>query len=166
MNWEAIGAIGEAVGAAAVVGSLVYLAVQIRQNTKSVQAATFQSVAEGLADASYRLINAPPLTQKADWFLLFVGTLRRYENLHFQIRRGALGPSDVEGFIASLGAVFEVPIFRECWPRTRELFHPSFAAFVEERVLPRHGDFKELRDNYFPDVLSESAAGQPPEADG
>jgi hypothetical protein len=104
MNWEAIGAIGEAVGAVAVVASLVYLAVQIRQNTKSVQAATFQSIAEGLADASYRLIDPPPVTQKADWFLLFVGTLRRYENLHFQIRRGTLEPSDVEGFIASLGA--------------------------------------------------------------
>ena len=35
MNWEAIGAIGEIVGAAAVVGTLAYLAMQIRQNTRS-----------------------------------------------------------------------------------------------------------------------------------
>lgn len=33
MNWEAIGAIGEIVGAAGVVVTLVYLAYQIRQNT-------------------------------------------------------------------------------------------------------------------------------------
>ena len=33
MNWEAIGAIGEVLGAAAVVVTLGYLAVQIRQNT-------------------------------------------------------------------------------------------------------------------------------------
>ena len=38
MNWEAIGAIGEIVGALAVFLTLVYLAMQIRQNTKAVQA--------------------------------------------------------------------------------------------------------------------------------
>ena len=37
MNWEAIGAIGEIVGAIAVVLSLVYLAAQIRQNTRQVE---------------------------------------------------------------------------------------------------------------------------------
>ena len=39
MNWEAIGAVGETVGALAVLLTLVYLAMQIRQNTRSVQAA-------------------------------------------------------------------------------------------------------------------------------
>ena len=43
MNWEAIGALGETVGAFAVLLTLVYLAMQIRQNTKSVQAAAVDS---------------------------------------------------------------------------------------------------------------------------
>ena len=43
MNWEALGAIGEIVGAIAVVVTLVYLATQIRQNTKAVQAASVDS---------------------------------------------------------------------------------------------------------------------------
>jgi len=37
MNWEAIGAIGEIMGALAVVATLGYLAVQIRQNTEREQ---------------------------------------------------------------------------------------------------------------------------------
>jgi hypothetical protein len=37
VNWEAIGAIGEIVGAVAVVLSLIYLAAQIRQNTQQVE---------------------------------------------------------------------------------------------------------------------------------
>ena len=37
MNWEAIGTIAELIGAIAVVVSLVYLAVQIRQNTRQVE---------------------------------------------------------------------------------------------------------------------------------
>ena len=35
MNWEAIGAVGEILGAAAVLVTLAYLAVQVRQNTKA-----------------------------------------------------------------------------------------------------------------------------------
>jgi hypothetical protein len=37
MNWEAIGAIGEIIAAAAVVFSFVHLAAQIRQNTQQVE---------------------------------------------------------------------------------------------------------------------------------
>ncbi len=36
MNWEAIGAIGEILGALAVFVTLIYLAVQIKQNTRSM----------------------------------------------------------------------------------------------------------------------------------
>ena len=45
MNWEAIGAIGEILGAAGVIATLAYLAVQIRQNTKMARAATRQELA-------------------------------------------------------------------------------------------------------------------------
>lgn len=38
MNWDALGAIGELIGAVAVVSTLIYLAIQIRQNTRHVQA--------------------------------------------------------------------------------------------------------------------------------
>jgi hypothetical protein len=37
MTWDAVGAIGEIVGAVAVVASLVYLAAQIRQNSRQVE---------------------------------------------------------------------------------------------------------------------------------
>jgi len=38
MNWEAIGPIGEIVGVLAVFLTLIYLAIQIKQNTIAVQA--------------------------------------------------------------------------------------------------------------------------------
>ena len=43
MNWDAIGAIGEIIGALAVFISLGYLAVQIHQNTKAVRASALDS---------------------------------------------------------------------------------------------------------------------------
>ena len=44
MNWETIAAISEAVGAMAVVVSLIYLAVQIRQNTKAIRGTTIDAI--------------------------------------------------------------------------------------------------------------------------
>jgi hypothetical protein len=37
MNWEAIGAVGETLGAAGVIITLVYLATQLRQNTRALR---------------------------------------------------------------------------------------------------------------------------------
>jgi len=48
MNWEAIGAVGEAVGAIAVVVTLAYLAMQIRRNTGATRAASHLAVIEAL----------------------------------------------------------------------------------------------------------------------
>ena len=44
MNWEAIGAIGEIVGAIAVVGSLIYLATQIHVSNLAAKQATMQEL--------------------------------------------------------------------------------------------------------------------------
>ena len=45
MNWEAIGEIGEIVGAAGVIATLVYLAYQIRQNTFQLEQNTLTAKA-------------------------------------------------------------------------------------------------------------------------
>ena len=44
MNWEAIGAVGEIVGAAAVVVTLIYVARQIQQNTDQAKLASSHAV--------------------------------------------------------------------------------------------------------------------------
>ena len=43
MNWEALSALGEIAGAMAVIVTLVYLSVQIRQNTKASRVAAVQA---------------------------------------------------------------------------------------------------------------------------
>ena len=50
MNWDAIGAIGEIVGAIAVIVTIGYLALQMRRNTRSVRSAAAQQILEGLAE--------------------------------------------------------------------------------------------------------------------
>jgi len=76
MNWDAVGAVGEVIGAVAVVASLAYLARQIRQNSSLVEQsavaarakAAATSAAHG-ADAFRRIAGDPELTR-----IWFVGT--------------------------------------------------------------------------------------------
>ena len=44
MNWEAIGAVGEILGATAVLITLGYLAVQVRQSTRAMKTSTSSSL--------------------------------------------------------------------------------------------------------------------------
>ncbi len=48
MNWEAIGAIGEFLGATAVVVSLIFVGVQIRKNTRASQTAGYRTLIDAL----------------------------------------------------------------------------------------------------------------------
>lgn len=51
MNWDAIGAIAEAAAAVATLAMLVYLAIQIRQNTNALKSTTFLTANSEIARA-------------------------------------------------------------------------------------------------------------------
>ena len=51
MNWDAIGAIGEVIGAIAVLVTLFYFAIQIRQNNRNVEE-SLRSLRLSAADAT------------------------------------------------------------------------------------------------------------------
>ena len=61
MNWDAIGAIAEAVGALGVIITLVYLTFQLRQNTKAIEHATFRGVLDDANQWQYRVIDSPEI---------------------------------------------------------------------------------------------------------
>jgi hypothetical protein len=55
MSIQDLGAIGELIAACATVVTLLYLAVQIRQNNRSLQEATSASINQGYASINSRL---------------------------------------------------------------------------------------------------------------
>lgn len=79
MNWEAIGAIAEAVGAAGVVVTLVYLSIQIRANTAATLTASRLDVSR-----DYREINSSRLDLRNN--SAFANGLRMYPNLPYEQR--------------------------------------------------------------------------------
>ena len=50
MNWDAIGAIGEILGASAVFASLIYLAIQIRTQNRESRLSAMHEISVGLRD--------------------------------------------------------------------------------------------------------------------
>jgi hypothetical protein len=61
MNWVAVSAVSEIVSASAVLVTLIYLAVQMRQNTASVQASTRQAILQEDQALIYRMLDDPDL---------------------------------------------------------------------------------------------------------
>ena len=59
MNWEAIGATGEVVGAMAVIFTLVFLAIQIRSNTNAIRANAQYDIQIRLSDISFQIGYSP-----------------------------------------------------------------------------------------------------------
>jgi len=66
MNWDAVGAVGEIVGAIAVVITLGYLVVQVRQNTRGIHAATIQTNVSDFNSLNIHLATNPKLAEVFD----------------------------------------------------------------------------------------------------
>lgn len=109
MNWEAVQAIAESIGAVGVIATLVYLAQQIRQNTSSLQAATVSRATElmsntrrafwsnpEVSDFVARVLNGQPFTDAVDGSrtrMLWIDLARNYESVFFQYQSGQLPES-------------------------------------------------------------------------
>ncbi len=61
MNWSQIGSIGEAVGAIGVIGSLIYLAIQVRANSKGLFTSTRESTFNSILVWNYHVMSDPDL---------------------------------------------------------------------------------------------------------
>jgi hypothetical protein len=61
MNWEAVGAVAELVGAIGVVASLFYVASQIRRSSGAQEAATNQAISDATQQRLLAMAQTPEL---------------------------------------------------------------------------------------------------------
>ena len=84
MTLEMMGNIGEFVGGLAVVVSLLYLAVQIRQNSKTVRVAAYQSLNDMNTRVLLAMAEGPPAAETFTKGLPDIGSLSPAEFFQFQ----------------------------------------------------------------------------------
>ena len=153
MSLQDLGNIGEFIAAVAVVVSLIYLAAQIRQNTKSVRAAALQDVIGASTTFLRDVFRDADLTRI--WFsgaddlksvngidrqrfhFLIVAYFRQAENMHSQSRKGLLKDDDWEGLRDSVFEGASRPGMRAWWKANSFRFNPDFREFVEEELRKR-----------------------------
>jgi hypothetical protein len=154
MSWDAIGAVGEIVGALAVVATLLYLAAQIRQNNASQRVAAKQEMTRQFADFVDFLVLNPELESlhdrgvagdeltaqetatftrmmaKASWYMAV---------MHFQYRVQELDVGDWEESRSLIAYYCSTPGFQKFW-RNRERAHgPEFLEYVDNEISKQTG---------------------------
>jgi hypothetical protein len=157
MNWDAIGAIGEIIGAIAVVVSLIYLALQVRQNTQQIslslessKLAAFEQNVEAGNRAREILITDPsiaelfleglkdyrsmPRTERFRCNMLFRNLLSAIQGGY--IRQCTLGgdPEEFEGTSKLLDSLLENPGIRQWLEDVEPDWRPEFAGLVASRI--------------------------------
>ena len=151
MNWEAIGAVGEVLGALAVVLSLVYLATQIRQNTKSAQAASRDSISRStidilLANSSdpetakffFTGLMNPDALATADlafrFDMMIYAVFESYEAAFTQWKRGVLSDADWQKWSGIIANYMEAPGVQKAWSSRglKDALTPAFQDYVDE----------------------------------
>ncbi len=148
MNWEALGAIAELVGAIGVIVSLLYLAVQIRQNTVCSRAATYQAVVSDAQRINALVVEhediarlrrvglSEPGVLTPDELMRFhrlLGTYFRFQdNLYLQRRNGTLDEDQWSGYLGVLRQLLANQGAQEYWTSHRESYSQTFREFVRK----------------------------------
>ena len=156
MNWEAIGAIGEMLGALGVVGSLLFVGVQLLHNTKALRLNGTSYLLEQLAnklDAQASNENVSTLMFKGmpnpesleglDYhrFTLMANSLVLYfANAHYQFRASALDEETWESICSQLTNVMNAPGMLDYWVKRGGNFPLAFRTFMNGEVIGAAGE--------------------------
>jgi hypothetical protein len=151
MNWEAIGAIGEMGGAIGVIVTLIYLAGQLRQNTKALKSASYEHWNEissfftdfyaryaaelSEIEACAGLADLTPRQQKIV-SAYGIKAIDQAQTAFLHHRAGTLDDDVFEARMNAFDLIFErFPLLGEAWWEYLRQYPASvFVEFVERRI--------------------------------
>ncbi len=149
MDIMELGAIGELVGGVTVIGTLIYLASQVRQGNRLARSQVQHDSArmssdllatsnrEGL-DILERLANDPSEVGESDLRLAragFVAVLNYYETFFYAHQRGDVEPDIWESRKFRMAA-FIGPVRDLLWEPAKPGFGKRFREFIDHEILP------------------------------
>ena len=146
MSWKDV---TETLGVLGVIGSLIFVAFQIQQNTNAVRGATIQAILDRSFDsvvlsvenadlrAAHQAACDGTLTadQRVHLMFFYRAVLRLQLNRFFQVQLGIID-EETALKLGGRGYIFTRPIFAELWGEAKSEYSPEFQAFIEREVLP------------------------------
>lgn len=150
MNWDAVGAIAEGLGAIAVIMSVLYLAIQIRSQTKEARLAATRDLASeyrramehmfrdkelsGLALAGKRDYKALADGDRVRVSLVWGGIFRAMEQQYLHTCHGSIDPIYLSSVDRSKKEFLSFPGVQTWWRLSAHGFHDEFCEHVEELI--------------------------------
>jgi hypothetical protein len=146
MKIDRLSAAAEIVAAFSVVVSLVYVAAEVRQNTRALDSATFQAVSSDVRDLAAvlpydvrgKIRNGEPLTagERSQYAVYTYIALLLYESWWQQWQLGTLDTEVFDAYITGMSGTMSDSVARAFW-RTSQAggsltFLPGFAEVVEQ----------------------------------
>ena len=152
MNWEAINAIAQAIGAFGVVASLWYLGVQVHRSTRVAKIAAQDSAAAALRDVTKPYMENAELAriwqiglenlsalspeEQSRFFHASYQFLKAFETIHTHYAYGLLDLELWEGWRELLRHYVASPGMGYYWKMRHDLFSERFQEFVQGLERP------------------------------
>ncbi len=145
MNWQAIGAIGELLGGVVVVASLVFLAIQLRRNTQTLQLGVAEEANRSFStylamftqpgvSRVYRVGLTSPSELDDDELVTFnaiISTLFNHLVYEHTLRNSGMNRGNEQGISTAARYVLRQPGGQQWWNRFRVSYNESFQAYVD-----------------------------------
>ena len=148
INWDAVGAGAELVGAVATVSTLAYLALQIRQANKVARFSAATTRAERWTQLSSFLSQSPEINrvfrvglqtpellaeQEYHYFeAIFSTVLASYQGSFYLQREDVLFVAEWESALENLKWLVATPCFGRFWANWKKSYPGDFVAFVDQ----------------------------------
>ena len=138
----------EVLGVLGVIASMIFVGVEIRQNTNAVHGATLHAVSQQSLDLVMAGLDNPELRlaftaarkgklspEQQNLMVWFVSAKLRADENRF--RQAELGILDTKNFLQlSNHAAYRTPYFAEYWARSSNIYAADFRDFVTREYLP------------------------------
>jgi hypothetical protein len=141
------GAVGEIVGAAGVIASLLYLAIQIRQSSRTARNATTQSimsmsahmntaVAGDISPTIAKMIAGAELNPDEEfrYFSFLMAVFASHWQVHYQFEHGMIEAEIFEAYERRTIRTLERPGVLEWWGENSPRFGTSFQEYIDNLI--------------------------------